>query len=614
MTNIIGNAPLQSPSFNGDVEVKGDIKIGLQTSPTSTSYPIAEAAASGSTTLVVTGDISWNNYETFSITGTGIPSYTTILSSTYVSPNSTITISSPTTSALDTTNSINLSIIPNTSISLYANGSNVTSAAISAQGGTDSILNGALNFNAGSISLNPSTSGIMINGKTTINGPSIINGDQTINGLSTLSGNLVVNGTITGTSNMAIGSQVKPTGTDYTTSADAAKGATVLVVTGEVDWHNWDAFDISGTGVSTGTEIIGSTYDSTAGTSTLTLNTALSDAIPSGSTVTITIVPGVNLQFYSDGSSTYSGQVSCVGGGTNILEGTMNFTAGNMNYNSSGDINFNCNNAIFSGNAQLPNGATFGTPTFTGYQQLNFQTGAKGATYDSQISATGGTAENGGGALSIIGDSFNVQSAFNIMNSSFNLGLNQTKAGATFINFFSNGNNEYADFTLQSYGGADAAAGGGTVSLTCSMVQMKCNEVDMSDCSWGVMVPTPASTDATSQKAVNMTYLTTNYAVKSSSDPILKDNMTLIKPKSLQDLDKIDLYSYNWKKDGSHVPVGFNSKNLLEVWPDTVEEHDNHPDTINLLNLIARQMDMIRELKTEIEILKSKNDKGQPNG
>lgn len=71
----------------------------------------------------------------------------------------------------------------------------------------------------------------------------------------------------------------------------------------------------------------------------------------------------------------------------------------------------------------------------------------------------------------------------------------------------------------------------------------------------------------------------TPVALQSGSDPSLKDNMVLATGSSLDDLDKIDLYSFDWndkiETSSGHVPVGFNSKNLLEVWPDTVTQNDD---------------------------------------
>lgn len=94
----------------------------------------------------------------------------------------------------------------------------------------------------------------------------------------------------------------------------------------------------------------------------------------------------------------------------------------------------------------------------------------------------------------------------------------------------------------------------------------------------------------------------------SSSDPSLKANMTPVMPDVLADLDKIRMYSFDWK-DGyvrkGHVPVGFSSKNLLDVWPDTVRTSEKNPDSIDLLNLIARQMAAIRQLKDIVAELRS---------
>ena len=94
----------------------------------------------------------------------------------------------------------------------------------------------------------------------------------------------------------------------------------------------------------------------------------------------------------------------------------------------------------------------------------------------------------------------------------------------------------------------------------------------------------------------------------SSSDPSLKANMTPVMPDVLADLDKIRMYSFDWK-DGyvrkGHVPVGFSSKNLLDVWPDTVRTSEKNPDSIDLLNLIARQMATIRQLKDIVAELRS---------
>lgn len=154
---------------------------------------------------------------------------------------------------------------------------------------------------------------------------------------------------------------------------------------------------------------------------------------------------------------------------------------------------------------------------------LGFLTSGEAKNYDSRIYASGGSATDGAGDLEIQSKNLTIDGQLNINNTMINFGLNQSAAGATLINFFSNGDNTAADALVQSYGGStDGSAYGGTLTLKAANVTVTAPYIDMSSAENGVIVPVLTQGDD-SQKAASTTWCNSKFCptiTSGTQDPV----------------------------------------------------------------------------------------------
>jgi hypothetical protein len=103
---------------------------------------------------------------------------------------------------------------------------------------------------------------------------------------------------------------------------------------------------------------------------------------------------------------------------------------------------------------------------------------------------------------------------------------------------------------------------------------------------------------------------TSDITAFSTSDKQLKDNITLI-PNSLEKITKIGGYTFNWnnKQDiyevGSH-DIGVIAQELEEILPEVVITRDNGYKAVKYEKIIPLLIEAIKELKAEVDDLKSK--------
>jgi hypothetical protein len=103
---------------------------------------------------------------------------------------------------------------------------------------------------------------------------------------------------------------------------------------------------------------------------------------------------------------------------------------------------------------------------------------------------------------------------------------------------------------------------------------------------------------------------TSDITAFSTSDKQLKDNITLI-PNSLEKITKIGGYTFDWnnKQDiyevGSH-DIGVIAQELEEILPEVVITRDNGYKAVKYEKIIPLLIEAIKELKAEVDDLKSK--------
>ena len=99
----------------------------------------------------------------------------------------------------------------------------------------------------------------------------------------------------------------------------------------------------------------------------------------------------------------------------------------------------------------------------------------------------------------------------------------------------------------------------------------------------------------------------------STSDIRLKKNIQLI-PNALDKIDKINGYTFNWKKDKKLTDihgfaghdVGVIAQEIEEILPEIVTIRDNGYKAVKYEKIIPLLIQCIKELKSEINELKSK--------
>ena len=93
-----------------------------------------------------------------------------------------------------------------------------------------------------------------------------------------------------------------------------------------------------------------------------------------------------------------------------------------------------------------------------------------------------------------------------------------------------------------------------------------------------------------------------------TSDIALKDNMQQI-TNSLDILEKITGFTFNWKSDG-RTSYGVSAQEVEKIIPEAVRLRDDGYRGVNYLNLIAFLIEAIKDLKKEVsEIKKNINKK-----
>jgi hypothetical protein len=103
---------------------------------------------------------------------------------------------------------------------------------------------------------------------------------------------------------------------------------------------------------------------------------------------------------------------------------------------------------------------------------------------------------------------------------------------------------------------------------------------------------------------------TSDITAFSTSDKQLKDNITLI-PNSLEKITKIGGYTFDWnnKQDiyevGSH-DIGVIAQEIEEILPEVVITRDNGYKAVKYEKIIPLLIEAIKELKAEVDDLKSK--------
>jgi len=103
---------------------------------------------------------------------------------------------------------------------------------------------------------------------------------------------------------------------------------------------------------------------------------------------------------------------------------------------------------------------------------------------------------------------------------------------------------------------------------------------------------------------------TSDVTAFSTSDKQLKDNITLI-PNSLEKITKIGGYTFDWNNKqniyevGSH-DIGVIAQELEEILPEVVITRDNGYKAVRYEKIVPLLIEAIKELKNEVDELKSK--------
>ena len=98
---------------------------------------------------------------------------------------------------------------------------------------------------------------------------------------------------------------------------------------------------------------------------------------------------------------------------------------------------------------------------------------------------------------------------------------------------------------------------------------------------------------------------TTNTAYNTSSDQRLKDNI-VDAPSASDDIDAIQVRSFDWKVDGSHQKYGMVAQELQTVAPDAVSEGDTEEDMMGvdyskLVPMLVKEIQSLRARVAQLE-------------
>jgi hypothetical protein len=97
-------------------------------------------------------------------------------------------------------------------------------------------------------------------------------------------------------------------------------------------------------------------------------------------------------------------------------------------------------------------------------------------------------------------------------------------------------------------------------------------------------------------------------AYNTSSDRRLKENIADA-PSASNDIDAIQVRSFDWKADGSHQKYGMVAQELLEVAPEAVSQGATEEDMmgVDYSKLVPMMIKEIQSLRREVEALKENN-------
>ena len=97
-----------------------------------------------------------------------------------------------------------------------------------------------------------------------------------------------------------------------------------------------------------------------------------------------------------------------------------------------------------------------------------------------------------------------------------------------------------------------------------------------------------------------------NYGVTAwSSDEKLKENIYRIDDDEVvEKIKKVNVYSFDWKADGTHTDYGFVAQNLQKTFPQSVFDVDGTLN-INVSGIVPPMLAAIKALTNRVEWLES---------
>ena len=103
----------------------------------------------------------------------------------------------------------------------------------------------------------------------------------------------------------------------------------------------------------------------------------------------------------------------------------------------------------------------------------------------------------------------------------------------------------------------------------------------------------------------SITSTTSATAYNTSSDERLKDNI-VDAPTASEDIDAIQVRSFDWKVDGEHQKYGMVAQELLEVAPDAVKQGDTPDDMMGvdyskLVPMLIKEIQSLRQRVAQLE-------------
>jgi hypothetical protein len=295
------------------------------------------------------------------------------------------------------------------------------------------------------------------------------------------------------------------------------------------------------------------------------------------------VADGLFLQTYGQNGTTAGGFVqdaSIIGSGTGASGGLSIMTRANadMRFYTNGHTNERMR-IDASGNVGI------GTTTVGQFASTNV-----GLTVDSG-NAYSGIAMTDGATTSTLAQGYSTTYLYNQANGSMLFGTNNTErmritsAGQLFLNLT-------AEVAAGYIASIKCAAGTGGVLIQNSNTT-------------GV----PLSFRNTSGSGIGSVSTTnTATAYNTSSDQRLKENI-VDSPSASDDIDAIQVRSFDWKADGSHQKYGMVAQELLTVAPEAVSQGATEDDMmgVDYSKLVPMMIKEIQNLRREVAALKENN-------